>query len=57
MFIFLNYRQCEKKLVKACMVDYDYVMGAISFELEIYLCPLDTYCKPFGDTGLSAVLG
>ena len=61
MFIFLYYRQCQGKLLKACMVDIDFNRtfnpAAMRLEFDIYLCPLDTYCKPFGDTGPSALFG
>ena len=60
MYIFLNYRE-ECKLKLACIVDIDHIMGSRlplpPFEFDIYLCPIDTYCKPFGDTGFSAVFG
>ena len=57
MFTFLNCRQCTGKLLKACMVDIDYNYNQVPFEFDIYLCPIDTYCKPFGDKDFSALFG
>jgi hypothetical protein len=42
------------------MVDINFDMEARSamlFQIEIYECPLGSYCKPYGDTGLSAMYG
>ena len=31
--------------------------SAMFLQFDIYKCSLDTFCKPFGTTGLSAMLG
>ena len=45
--------------LKACLVDINSDIGAraIMSQFDIYECPLDTYCKPFGETGLATMLG
>ena len=43
--------------LKACMVDINDNLGVMRFQFDIYECPLDTYCKPFGKTGLATMLG
>ena len=46
---------------KACVVDINFnVMkgrSSMLFEFDIYECSVETYCKPFGDKGMAAMLG
>ena len=45
--------------LKVCLVDINSDIGTHSMmgQFDIYECPLDTYCKPFGETGLATMLG
>jgi len=43
--------------IDACKVSKDLGRSTLLFKFNIVECPLDTYCKPFGDTGVSAMLG
>ena len=48
--------------LKACMVggEEDFGMqgrSAMFLQFDIYKCSPDNYCKPFGSTGISAILG
>ena len=45
---------------KSCIVDNMMKMegrSSMLLEIDIYECSVGSYCKPVGDTGMSAMLG